>query len=138
MRIRPRHSDSAPEVNLIPLIDVLLVIIIFLAISTTFAVDRGIEVNLPQANVQAELPASLELSVTSSGLYAIGGQLLDENTPQALVVELGKHAMEKGSELVLVIRADANASHQSVITAMQAARQAGISKISFAARIPDS
>ena len=76
--------------------------------------------------------------MTSSGLYAIGGQLLDENTPQALVVELGKHAMEKGSELVLVIRADANASHQSVITAMQAARQAGISKISFAARIPDS
>jgi biopolymer transport protein ExbD len=137
MRIRPRHFDDPPEINLIPLIDVLLVIIIFLAISTTFAVDRSVQVNLPQAKVQEELPKALELTITDSGLYAINGQLLETSSVDALTNRLASLSDRKDQTALLIIRADANATHQSVISAMQAARQAGLSRISFAARIPD-
>lgn len=136
MRIRTRHFDEPPEINLIPLIDVFLVVIIFLTISTTFAFDRGVQVNLPKAQTQTDLPDALELTITDNGLYAVNGQLLDTNTPEALTGVLSQLSTAR-EQPVLIIRADANATHQNVINAMQAARHAGLSRITFAARLPD-
>lgn len=134
MHIRRRHFDDPPEINLIPLIDVLLVIIIFLAVSTTFSTERSIQVSLPQAQSQTELAGSLEITVTADGQFALAGRLLPDNTMQTLVSALT--SMPGITEqTVLIIRADANATHQNVVSAMQAARQAGLSRISFAARI---
>ena len=134
MHIRRRHFDEPPEINLIPLIDVLLVIIIFLAVSTTFSTERSIEVSLPEAQTQTELAQSIEITVTADGQFALSGQLLPDNTMQTLVSALANRP-GINEQSVLVIRADANATHQSVVSAMQAARQAGLSRISFAARI---
>jgi len=134
MHIRRRHFDDPPEINLIPLIDVLLVIIIFLAVSTTFSTERGIEVSLPEAQTQTELAQAIEVTVTADGQFALAGRLLPDNTMQTLVSALA-NMPGIDAQSVLVIRADANATHQSVVSAMQAARQAGLSRISFAARI---
>ncbi len=136
MHIRRRHFDEPPEINLIPLIDVLLVIIIFLAVSTTFSTERSIEVSLPQTQSQTELSQSLEITVTAEGQFALSGRLLPDNTMQTLVSALS-NMPDVTEQTVLIIRADANATHQSVVNAMQAARQAGLSRISFAARIVD-
>lgn len=136
MRIRPRYSDDTPEINLIPLIDVLLVILIFLAVSTTFSTERSIEVSLPQAQAEAQLPKTVELTITSSGEYAVAGRLLPDNSLLTLTETLRK-LPESQQETVLIIRADANATHQSVVSAMQAATRAGLSRISFAARLSD-
>lgn len=136
MRIRPRHFDEPPEINLIPLIDVLLVIIIFLAVSTTFSVERSIEVTLPQAQTQGDLPEALELTITADGQFALQGRLLADNAQQTLINSL-RGTADLGEQTVLIIRADANATHQSVVSAMQAARAAGLSRISFAARTSD-
>lgn len=136
MHIRRRHFDEPPEINLIPLIDVLLVIIIFLAVSTTFSTERSIEVSLPQTQSQTELSQSLEITVTAEGQFALSGRLLPDNTMQTLVSALS-NMPDVNEQTVLIIRADANATHQSVVNAMQAARQAGLSRISFAARIVD-
>lgn len=136
MHIRRRHFDEPPEINLIPLIDVLLVIIIFLAISTTFSVERGIEVSLAQAQTQGDLPESLELTITADGQFALQGRLLADNSQQTLIASL-RNTPDISEQTILIIRADASATHQSVVNAMQAARAAGLGKISFAARTPD-
>lgn len=136
MRIRPRHFDEPPEINLIPLIDVLLVIIIFLAVSTTFSVERGVEVSLPQASLASDLPPSVELTITVDGQYALQGRLLADNAKQTLVNSL-RSLPDVTDQTVLIIRADANATHQTVVNAMQAARASGLSRISFAAHLAE-
>lgn len=135
MLIRRRPSSDHPDINFIPLIDVLLVIVIFLAVSTTFTQERVMEVRLPKAQAQAEVPSSITLTIASDGQMAVNDRVLPETTLQAIVAALS--ALGKLEDMALVIRADANATHQAVVTAMQAASQAGIQKISFAAQVAD-
>lgn len=133
MRI-PRHFDNeTPEINLIPMIDVLLVIIIFLAVSTSFSVERQVEVNLAQAQTELEIPTTFELTITADGQYAVQDKLLPQNDLETLMQTLSR-LPNVDAETVLIIRADASTAHQNVVQAMQAARQAGIGRVSFAAR----
>lgn len=121
-------ADDSPDINLIPLIDVLLVILIFLAATTTFTRERQLSISLPQANAEQTSASTLEVSIAQDGRYAIAGVLISSGD---LVARL-KGQWSDQTESALVIRADAMAPHQAVIHAMQAAREAGISKVHFA------
>lgn len=135
MQIRRRSPSDDPDINFIPLIDVLLVIVIFLAVSTTFTQERVMEVMLPKAQTEAEVPAALTLTVASDGQMALNDRVLTDITVESIAQALLMAA--DGQDVALIIRADANATHQAVVTAMQAAGRAGIQKLSFAAQVAD-
>lgn len=121
-------NDDTPEINLIPLIDVLLVILIFLAATTTFTRERQLKISLPQAQAEQTSRPTLEVVISQDGRYALAGQLVST----ADLVNRLKLARTGQQDNVLLIRADAMAPHQAVIHAMQAAREAGIDKVHFA------
>jgi biopolymer transport protein ExbD len=121
-------ADDSPDINLIPLIDVLLVILIFLAATTTFTRDRQLSISLPQANAEQLTPPSLEIAIAQDGRYAIAGIIISSSE---LLNHLKAQKVSQTDE-ALLIRADAMAPHQAVVHAMQAAREAGISKVHFA------
>ena len=131
------RQQSEPEINLIPFIDVLLVILIFLLLTTTYSHNLQLRINLPVAQAdkdQAPNPP-LRITVTANGNYALQGKLISDHTAAALSEAL--LAQIRGdSQPVLIISADALSSHQSVITAVDAARMAGISHITFALQAP--
>lgn len=130
------HShDEHPEleINLIPLIDVLLVVLIFLAATTSFARFTQLKVRLPQADAQAESLATLDIAVSHDGRYALNGDLLDDATPAGIAQALRQACADKANPM-LVINADAQATHQSVVNVMEAARMAGIGRVNFAAQ----
>ena len=133
---RGRGFDE-PEINLIPLIDVLLVIIIFLMLTTTYAKFSGIQINLPTADSskQAEQPNEVNVAVTA------GGQVLVNKAPLAAadvrsISEALRRAAGERKDPLIVINADAKATHQSVVDIMQAAQAAGYPHISFATQAP--
>jgi biopolymer transport protein ExbD len=128
---RDRHPEE-PEINLIPMIDVLLVILIFLMITTTYSKFSGLEINLPTADeqTQQDKPNEIDVVVTATGSVLINKAPVSGGV-EAIGVVLRRTA-EGAQEPVVIINADAKATHQSVIDVMQAARNAGLSHISFA------
>lgn len=131
---RGRHREE-PEINFIPLIDVLLVILIFLMVTTTYSKYSGLEINLPTAEgaPPAEPPSEINVAVTASGDVLINK--VSAGRDVAAITTAIKRAAGGASgnnEPVVVISADAKATHQSVIDVMQAAQSAGLSHISFA------
>ncbi|MEZ7911542.1 MAG: biopolymer transporter ExbD [Propionivibrio sp.] len=137
MNFQRRRGFDEPEINLIPLIDVLLVIIIFLMLTTTYAKFSGIEINLPTADSskQAEQPNEVNVAVTA------GGQVLVNKAPLAAadvrsISEALRRAAGERKDPLIVINADAKATHQSVVDIMQAAQAAGYPHISFATQAP--
>jgi len=137
MRFR-RALDEEPEINLIPLIDVLLIVLIFLAVSTTYSRFSELQITLPSADASPPTiqPSEINVAVTADGRYAIERQLLPSSDVRALSDAL--RGLGKGSDTTLVIiNADAQAPHQSVIGVMEAARRAGIVRISFATQRND-
>ena len=133
MNFRPRSAAPEPEINLVPFIDVLLVVLIFLMLTTTWSRLTEIQLNLPVADASASStkPRQIMLSITAQGQYAINKSPLGTSSVGALVAVLTPLAKP---DTLLVISADAAASHQSVVHAMEAARRSGLSKISFAAQ----
>lgn len=131
MRFRQSGSDDVPEINLIPLIDVLLVMLIFLAATTTFTRQGALKVVLPQANAEMTVQNTIELSISADGRYALGNQLVG-NADQSSLAQVLRSATAGKEEPVIVILADSMASHQFVINAMQAAREAGVARVQFA------
>ena len=133
---RGRGSDE-PEINLIPLIDVLLVIIIFLMLTTTYAKFSGLEINLPTADAskQAEQPNEVNVAVMATGQVLINKAPLAA-TDVASISEALRRAAGEAKDPVIVINADAKATHQSVVDIMQAAQTAGYPRISFATQSP--
>ncbi|MBU3694819.1 MAG: biopolymer transporter ExbD [Rhodocyclaceae bacterium] len=125
--------NEEPEINLIPLIDVLLVIVIFLAVSTTYSRFAELKITLPQASADAvqQKPVELDIAVNERGEYFLDRKPLDATDAQGLAAAM-RAAAGAEKEPVIVIRADAKATHQSVINIMEAARQAGYVKITFA------
>ena len=125
------------EINLIPMIDVLLVILIFLMITTTYSKFAGLEINLPTADSTQPQEVANEINVVVS---ASGDVMVNRVSVGARDVESISQAMRRvgasAKEPVVVINADAKAAHQSVIDVMQAAQQAGYSHISFATQSP--
>ena len=129
-RGRPREE---PEINLIPMIDVLLVIIIFLMLTTTYSKTSGLEINLPTADAtkQVEQPNEVDVAVTSSGQILINKSPLTATDVKSIADGLRRAAGTR-PDPVIVINADAKATHQSVVDVMQGAQTAGYPHISFA------
>jgi biopolymer transport protein ExbD len=132
MNFRSRSRDE-PEINLIPFIDVLLVILIFLVLSTTYSKFTELQLKLPvaDADAQRDYPKEVLVTVTSEGAYTVNRRPVAGRSMEALASALQDGA-KAGNESVVVINADASARHQAVITVMEAARRAGLSQITFA------
>jgi biopolymer transport protein ExbD len=128
------RARDEPEINLIPMIDVLLVILIFLMITTTYSKFSGLEINLPTADVQAqkEQPNEVNVVVTAGGDILVNKVPVGSREVDLIGVALKRAAGDGSKEPVVIINADAKATHQSVIDVMQAAQQSGLSHISFA------
>lgn len=126
-----RHDDL--EMNLVPLIDVLLVIIIFLVVSATFSRTSELQINLPtaEANATQEKPLTIEVGVDASGKYTVNNKGLAETSVAAISQAL-QSAANGGKEPTVIINADANTTHQSVVNVMEASRVAGYTHITFA------
>ncbi len=137
MNFRHGTGREEPEINLIPMIDVLLVIIIFLMLTTTYSKFSGIEINLPtaEAGKQVEQPNEVEVAVTAAGQVLINKSPLAVANVQSIADALRRAAGERQNP-VIVINADAKATHQSVVDIMQAAQTAGYPHISFATQAP--
>ena len=136
MNFRPTNREE-PEINLIPLIDVLLVIIIFLMLTTTYSKFAEMQIQLPTADAEKQPERSNEITVVVSA----AGQYLVNRLPVAFrdVAGLAEDLRRAGNgmkEPVVIINADNSASHQSVIRVMDAARQAGYGQIAFAVEQP--
>jgi len=135
MQLRSAASDE-PEINLIPFIDVLLVILIFLMLSTTYSRFTEMEVRLPTADAETATtrPREIVVAVAADGRYAVDRKPLAERSVEALATALTPFAKTEAvaPAPILIISADAAAAHQSVITVMEAARRAGLMQITFA------
>ncbi|PWB46850.1 MAG: biopolymer transporter ExbD [Nitrosomonadales bacterium] len=133
MNFQRGRLKEEPEINLIPMIDVLLVILIFLMVTTTFSQIAELQINLPTADAekQAEKPNEITVAVDASGHYVINRAPLANPGVDALSEALRRAAGDR-PDPVIVINADAEATHQSVINIMEASRLAGYSRISFA------
>ena len=137
MNFRKRTPSVEPEINLIPFIDVLLVVLIFLMLTTTWSRLTEINMTLPLADAQKQKdrPQQIVLTVSAQGQYAVNKSPVDGTSVGALAAVLGPLASK---EATLVISADAKASHQSVVNAMEAARRTGLSQITFATQSSES
>ncbi|MDP2153990.1 MAG: biopolymer transporter ExbD [Methylotenera sp.] len=130
-----KHEEL--EINFIPLIDVLLVIIIFLIVSATFSRTNELQINLPtaEANAPQDKPLMIEVAVDATGKYLIDGKPLADASVSAISVALQAAAKAGNEEPTIVINADANATHQSVVNVMEASRVAGYTRITFATQV---
>lgn len=131
MNFRGRYKED-PEINLIPLIDVLLVILIFLMITTTYSRYAELQITLPSADAAKALerPNEISVAVTAGGQYAVDRRPVVFRDVVSFAEEL-KRAGAGLKEPTVVIDADANATHQSVIHVMEAARLAGYTQVTF-------
>jgi biopolymer transport protein ExbD len=136
MNFQKGKKNDELEINFIPLIDVLLVIIIFLVVSTTFARFSQLKINLPtaEANIADINPDRINVTISKDGQYSINEKLINAQTVAELTIKLKEISASK-IEIPLVINADALASHQSVINVMEASRQAGLTKITFSTKV---
>ncbi|MER2512485.1 ExbD/TolR family protein [Nitrosomonas ureae] len=131
---RRKHSDE-PEINLVPMIDVLLVILIFLVVTTTYSKFAELEISLPQASAEEvdkniNKPNSIDITVNALGDYTINLIPIKFSSIESLRDALQFAAKDRPDPFI-IISADAKATHQSVITVMEAARLAGYNKITF-------
>ncbi|HLD09124.1 MAG TPA: biopolymer transporter ExbD [Methylophilaceae bacterium] len=136
MNFQRGRKHEALEMNLVPLIDVLLVIIIFLVVSATFSRMSELKINLPtaEANTQQQKPLTVTVDVDAGGRYIVNGVDVTERTVGAISQALQK-AVGNGKEPTIVINADAQTTHQSVINVMEASRQAGYTQITFTTQV---
>ena len=136
MNFRGSHRDD-PEINLIPIIDVLLVIIIFLMLTTTYSRFAEMQINLPSAESakQPERPNEISVIMTAGGQYEINRRPVVFRDVASFREELRRAGADM-KEPVVVINADSTVTHQAVVRVMDAARQAGYGQIAFAVEQP--
>jgi biopolymer transport protein ExbD len=128
-----RGKEKEPlEINLVPLIDVMMVILIFLMITTTYSKYTELQINLPTADAekQPERPSEIAVLVNAQGQYVVNRQAVAFRSVEQLADEL-RRAGGGAKEPVVVISAEATATHQAVVRVMEAARIAGLSQITF-------
>lgn len=135
MNFRKGQRRDDPEINLIAFIDVLLVILIFLMVTTTYSKFTALKITLPEANAgqPAVPPHVLSVAVDAEGRYAINAHPLGGRTPEALAAEMQRVTAGR-ADTVVEIHADARTSHQSVINVLEAARLAGMPSLRFSAQ----
>jgi biopolymer transport protein ExbD len=134
MRFSRRHIEE-PEINLIPFIDVLLVVLIFLMLSTTYSRFTELQINLPAADADKlrERPGEVIVAVAADGRYAVNRKQVDGRSVELLAAELNAAAAGR-ADTVVIISADAMAAHQAVVNVLDAARRAGLTRLTFAAQ----
>ncbi|MEL4178146.1 ExbD/TolR family protein [Roseateles sp. PN1] len=134
MKFRQRQREE-PEINLIPFIDVLLVVLIFLMLSTTYSKFTELQVSLPVADAEQlkDRPREIVVAVAADGRYVVNAQPVDGRSVELLSAALSQ-ASGGNAEIMIVVSADAAAAHQSVVNVMDAARRAGLSRLTFAAQ----
>ena len=132
MNFQRGRTREEPEINLIPMIDVLLVILIFMMVTTTYAKFSELQINLPQASGEQTAPqaSQINVSVDAAEHYAINNATIAFSDVNKLAQELNKAAGEQ-KDPAIIINADAKAPHQAVINIMEAARLAGYGRITF-------
>jgi len=131
-----RHgARDEPEINLIPFIDVLLVVLIFLMLSTTYSKFTELQLKLPvaDADAQRDHPKEVIVGISSDGRYVINRGAVTGRSVEAVSNALTE-AAKAGKDSVIIISADAATPHQSVITVLEAARRSGLNQITFAAQ----
>ena len=128
---KPRPED--PEINLIPFIDVLLVVLIFLMLSTTYSKFTELQITLPVANADKarERQREIIVSVAADGRYSVNRKPVDGRSVELLASELVA-AAGGSNDMVVIVSADATAAHQSVVNVMDAARRANLPRLTFA------
>ena len=132
MNFRPRDREE-PEINLIPFIDVLLVVLIFLMLSTTYSKFTEMQLRLPVADTDAQrdYPKEMVVAIGAEGAISVNRAVVGDRGLESITAALVEAS--KGSrDTVVVVSADANARHQWVVTVMEAARRAGLNQITFA------
>lgn len=138
MNFRKGRPREDLEINLIPFIDVLLVIVIFLMVTTTYSKFTALQVTLPTADAQKALeqPFEINIAIDASGRYAINNKRIPARDAQGLAEEMQAAVQASGSQRdpVIIINADALATHQTVVNVMEAARLEGYPKLTFAAQ----
>jgi biopolymer transport protein ExbD len=137
MKLQSRASEE-PEINVISLVDVLLVLVLFFMVSTTFMRESEISLKLPEASAAAPADATrdvLEITVTESGSYVVNGRALVNSERRTLRAGI-ERLMGETRDLPVFIRADANATHQSVITALDVVGQLGFVDVNIATVTP--
>jgi biopolymer transport protein ExbD len=127
------RAKEEPEINLIPMIDVLLVILIFLMVTTTFSQIAELQINLPTAEAEkpADKPAAINVAVDSTGHYLVNASAVAGSDTDSLSLALRRAAGDM-PDPVIIINADAKTTHQAVVNVMEAARLSGYSHITFA------
>jgi biopolymer transport protein ExbD len=130
-----RRKIEEPEINLIPFIDVLLVVLIFLMLSTTYSRFTELQINLPAANAEQmrDRPGEIIVAVAADGRYSVNRKSVDGRSIDVLTTELSAAAAGR-VDTVVIISADALAAHQAVVNVLDAARRAGLSRLTFAAQ----
>ena len=133
MNLRGARVRDDPEINFIPLIDVLLVILIFLMVTTTYQRFAELQITLPEADADPskERPREVNVGIDAQGRYVIDRTVFTWTNAAALADEL-KRSAGQAKDPVIIISADASATHQSVVNVMEAARMAGLVHITFA------
>ena len=138
MKLQSSRSRDEPEINVISLVDVLLVLVLFFMVSTTFLRETELNIRLPQAAVETRLDAAgngLEISITQAGAYIVNGRELVNNERRTLRTAIERLMGEK-RDVPVFIRADGAATHQSVVTVMDVIGQLGFVKINIATVTP--
>ena len=138
MNFRRGSQEDELEINFIPLIDVLLVIIIFLVVSTTFSKFSELKINLPTAEAipQDKDLDKVDIVITSENQYFINDVQITDNTIAGILEELKNLKPKFNNDLpTVIINADAMSNHQSVINVMEAARLSGLNKVTFATKV---
>ncbi|MDX1513741.1 MAG: biopolymer transporter ExbD [Gammaproteobacteria bacterium] len=135
-----RHTrQEAPDISLTPLIDVVFLLLIFFMVSTTFDKEAELSIELPEATTEAEKRENrqIDIAIDASGRFYVNGRQLVNQQTQTL-----KQAMRKASggetSIPVIISADAKTPHQSVVAVMDAARQLGLVRLTFAARLSNA
>lgn len=135
MNFRP-SPDEEPEINLIPLIDVLLMALIFLIVTTSFSSESQLRIRLPEAAPEAKenLP-SIRVTIDAKGQYYIGDQQLLNATPEVLRNAM-LHAAGSMKDPLVIINADGRTPHEAVVRVMDVARRLGFTRLTFATQQP--
>lgn len=134
MNLRPDRTDERVDINLTPLIDVVFLLLIFFMVSTTFDRHANLKVELPEANapISEQQQDPVVISIDADGNYYINDRQLVNTTLETLKIALRKTVADKEEDVPLVLRADAKTPHQSVVRAMDAASQLGLTRLSIA------
>lgn len=137
MNFRRGQVTDEPEINLIPFIDVLLVVLIFLMLSTTYSKYTELQINLPVASAEkpTDKPREVLVTITAEGRYRVNRKPVEGRSVELLVQEFTEAAGGQ-ADARLIISADAMAAHQSVVAVLDAARRAGLNRLTFAAQEP--